>query len=86
MPKWLAALDKRVAANPDKNFIVGDSLTIADFAMAAAIFSLWYNEANDFYAVLKPAWDSHENLKTYAENLQTTFADYLAARPQPRPF
>ena len=44
LPQWLTAINKRLLANSSKNFIVGDKITIADFAIAGFIYSLYLNE------------------------------------------
>lgn len=82
-PVWLAAIEKRLEG---KRFITGDKLTIADFALAAVGFNLLLNEANPHYAETMVLIKDHEVLKKYAANLKEELGEYLAARPQPRPF
>ena len=57
LPKWLAAIEKRKASNPNPNFLVGESATIADFAFAGMIFTAFYNEVNPMTVVLKNVYD-----------------------------
>jgi len=85
-PAWFAILDKRIANNSSKDHIVGDSWTIADFAIAAFFGSTVYNEANDHHATLKAELDKHEHLKHYAHTIHHALADYFEHRPKPRPF
>ena len=82
-PVWLAAIEKRLEG---KRFITGDKLTIADFALGAVGFNLLLNEANPHYAETMELIKDHEVLKKYAANLKEELGEYLAARPQPRPF
>ena len=86
LPNWLAAIEKRIATNSSQNFIVGDKATIADFALGVIGFSFLLNEANPSYAETLPFIEKHEILKAYATHWKTELAEYLAARPSPRPF
>ena len=85
LPIWVAAIEKRLEANGGK-YIVGDKITIADFALAAIGFNLLLNEANPHYAETLPFIKDHEILKKYAGGLKEELGAYLASRPQPRPF
>lgn len=43
---WLTAIQKRIEANSDHKYAVGNKRTIADIAFAALSFSVIFNEAN----------------------------------------
>ena len=86
LPQWLEAIEKRISANSSQKFIVGDKITIADFALAGLGFALILNEANANFAEIYEIVKTHEVLKAYATGLKEEFKEYLANRPQPRPF
>ena len=86
LPGWLTAIEKRLAGNSNPNFIVGDKLTIADFALAAVGFNVLLNEASPLYSQTLELILPHEALKAYATNQREIFKEHLAARPTPRPF
>lgn len=81
LPKFLAAFEKRLVTNTNSKFVVGESLTLADFAFISIIFTLFYNELNDYSKLLKPAFESFPHLKAYAENAGKVFHTYLESRP-----
>ena len=86
LPTWVSAIEKRISANAGSKFIVGPTITIADFALAAVGFNLLLNEANPHYTESYPFIKDHEILKTYANNLREELKEHLEKRPQPRPF
>jgi glutathione S-transferase len=86
LPNWLTAIEKRLLANESQNYLVGSKATIADFALALIGFNCLLNEANPSYAETLPFIEKHETLKAYATHWKGELGDYLAARPQPRPF
>jgi len=86
LPTWLEAIEKRIAANENPNYIVGSKATIADFAISLIGFNLLLNEANSTYAETLPFIEKHEILKAYANHWKTELGDHLTSRPQPRPF
>ena len=45
-PTWLAILQKRLEENTSPDHMVGDKMTIADFALAALAYSTFFNENN----------------------------------------
>ena len=86
LPTDLAVFEKRIQTTGSKGHIEGDKWTIADFAFAGVFFASFYNEGNPNSAKLQEALAAFPNLKAYAESLQTELKEYLANRPQPRPF
>lgn len=86
LPTWLAAIEKRIASNETQKYIVGPKITIADFALACIGFNMLLNEANPSYAETLPHIEKHEILKAYANSIKEELGEYLASRPQPRPF
>ena len=82
LPGWFGAFEKRLAAREDRNFLVGDKLSIADFAWATFFYSFVFNELNEHHGAFEKNLSEFPLLKEYAENLGKTFADYLASRPK----
>ena len=44
LPKWIDAIEKRIANNSTQKYAVGDKVTIADFALAAVAFNILLND------------------------------------------
>lgn len=88
LPGWINAIEKRIEANEDPHYAVGNKRTIADFALATISFSFINNEAGQFHADLAPLTkkEDHPVLTKYLTNLHGELKDYLASRPQPRTF
>ena len=86
LPNWLNAIEKRISNNTTQKYIVGDKITIADFALAALGFSFLLNEANPTYAETWEIVKDREVLKAYATGIKEELKEHLANRPQPRPF
>ena len=61
-------------------------MTIADFALGNIGFNILLNEANPTYAETKEIIKDREVLKAYANSQREELKEYLASRPQPRPF
>ena len=86
-PQFAAILEKRIAANSSKHHLVGESLTIADFAIGAQFYSIVLNEASPAHKELTEILNQHPTLKDYIHHLGSHhFKEYLASRPTPRPF
>ena len=67
IPEWFAVMEKRIASNSSKQFIVGNKLSIADFCMAAFFFSFVYNDANPGSQGFKDILSKFNTLKAYSE-------------------
>lgn len=87
-PRWAKITSDRLQNNESQLHLVGKSLTIADFAFAAIAFGILNNEAAPFYAQTSPLSkaEDHPVLAAYIGSLADTLKEYLAARPQPRPY
>ena len=86
LPNWLNAIEKRITKNSSQKYIVGDKMTIADFALGSVGFNILLNEANPTYAETWEIIKDREVLKAYANSQREELKEYLASRPQPRPF
>ncbi len=88
LPGWITAIQKRIAANEDPHYAVGNKRTIADFALACIAFNFINNEANPHHAETAPLTKKEDFpvLTTYLTKLHEELKDYLTSRPTPRPF
>lgn len=81
LPKFFGILEKRLKDNSSQKRIVGDNLTIADFALAAFFYSSSFNDANprqkEYLAVL----EKFPTLKEYVEGLREDLKEHLEKRP-----
>ena len=80
LPKWLLAIEKRLKNNVTPNYIVGESMTIADFTLATASFNVLFNEGNPYFKDFAPILSHHETFKAYANNLKHELSEHLANR------
>ena len=85
LPKWLDAIEKRLVNNTTQKYIVGDKITIADFALAALIFSFAVNPANPTFEETLPLLKDREVFVAYKNGLKEELKARLESRPQPRP-
>ena len=81
-PAWLAIINKRLQSNSSKQFIVGDKITIADFALAAWVYTIYYNDLSQSKDAIGPIIEQFPDLVAYFKGLGEIFADYLASRPK----
>ncbi|CDW72614.1 glutathione s-pi 1 [Stylonychia lemnae] len=81
-PRFLAAFEKRLESQGDSKFLVGNSLTIADFAFTSMIYSMMCNELSEAYGFLNGPFIAHPKLNAYAANMKELFNDYLESRPK----
>jgi glutathione S-transferase len=79
-PTWADRMEKRLKENTNPLYFVGESWTIADFAIGAYAFTSWENEASEGHAVLKAIIDKHPLLTAYTAHAKEASKDYLAAR------
>ena len=79
--KWVSIIDKKVADNSSQSFIVGDSLTIADFGLASVAYGTFYNEANPNKEVQAAIVAKFPTAEKYFKGLGETLKEYLATRP-----
>jgi glutathione S-transferase len=78
-------MEKRLKENTNTKYFVGESWTIADFAVAAFAFSLWENENFPAHAPFKAVVEQRPTLAAYCAHAKEASKDYLAAR-KPSPF
>jgi len=86
LPNWLNAIEKRLTNNSSQKFIVADTMTIADFALGNVAHNILFNEANPTYAETWEIIKDREVFKAYHAHQKEELKEYLATRPQPRPF
>ena len=49
LPLYLSVMQKRLIANGNQSYLVGDSVTIADFVAVHVAYTYFMNEHNKFY-------------------------------------
>ena len=93
LPLWLQSMEFRLLGNapnldkdPSGMYIVGDKITIADFVLASAVFSIFYNEGNPRHQTLRKIYESYPKLHRYADTMRIRFLDYLEVRPKTLPY
>ena len=82
-PKYFAFLEKELKANTSQEFLVGESYTIADFALLAAYIA--YIDHPYRKDQVLPVLDKYPTLKAYFGSRTPDFKDYISANPE-RPF
>ena len=84
LPSFVESIQKRLEGNTTQAFIVGESLTIADFALAAVAYSSFLNENNPSRADQLAIVEKYPVALAYFQGLGEPLKDYLAARkPSP---
>eukprot|EP00347_Sterkiella_histriomuscorum_P006172 403353788 len=84
LPRFIAAFDKRLEGNTT-GFIVGDRITIADFALAAFAYSLFLNEICPVKAQIEEVVKRFENFYKYSLGLGEHVKAHLDTR-KPAPW
>ena len=83
LTKFLGILEKRLKENSSQEFLVGNSLTIADFLQAAVYTGVYTN--GDRKEAFGPLIEKFPTLDAYYKGLVKLFDEYLSKR-EPRPF
>lgn len=80
-PRWCEVLQKRVEENSSPNYIVGDKITIADFAMAAVAYATFLNDNFAQKDLLLGVVEKYPKLLEYFRHLgEVDLKDYLQTR------
>ena len=86
--KFSGLLAKRLAHNDEKHFFGGDHMSIGDVKCFAAYCSIAFNDGVKHPKIseaIRHQVTSDAHLNAWFERMNTHFADYLKARPAPRP-
>jgi glutathione S-transferase len=75
-------MQKRIEGNSSPDHIVGDKVTIADFALAALAYSTFLNESNASREIALPIAEKYPKLLDYFRGLGDKLKDYLEKRPK----
>lgn len=78
--KFLRMLEKQCDDNQMEKFLVGDSLTIADFVAASFIFNILRNELSPLKPVLEPLMDQFPHFDGYSKRLKFELNKHLSKR------
>lgn len=76
IPAWLAAHELRLTKQGHENFLVGDSLTVADTQFLAVVRVLFRNEKVPFHEQLSAVFAQYPKLNAYVENISKHFEGY----------
>jgi glutathione S-transferase len=76
IPTWLAAHEKRLADRGNENFLVGDSLTVADTQFYGLIRVLFRNDKIPFAELLGEVFAQFPKLNAYADNIAKHFEGF----------
>ena len=74
-------MEKRLKENTSHKRIVGDNLTIADFALAAFCYSAALNEQNPRHKEHLATLEKFPTLLEYARGLKDDLKEHLEKRP-----
>lgn len=79
-PNWCTVIEKRLNENSSQKHIVGDTQTIADFALATVGHSIVYNEANPGREPLQAVISRFPTLVSYFEAQKEENKERLTTR------
>jgi glutathione S-transferase len=82
LPRFYAAIERRIQQNATQKFLVGKKLTIADISLAGRTFGFAYNDKCPWKEPARKIFDANPGLKTWAKHMEEEFADYLKTRTQ----
>ena len=74
-------VETQLGRNPNSKFLVGDTLTIADFSMAQTFFNIVMNAQCGLNAPFEGVMDSYPKVKAYYQRLKEELDPYLSTRP-----
>lgn len=77
-------MSKRLLANSSKNFIAGDSITIADFSIAGYVYATYLNDLNKNNEPFAAIMVNLPELDAYFRGLSEPLKEYLETRPKYR--
>ena len=85
---FLGHIEKRLTANEGKHYLAGDKLSIGDIRVFALLHSIAFNDGLKTAALgeaIRAKVHAHPHVTAWNERLTAHFAEYLDARPKPRP-
>ena len=81
LKKYLVMIEKQLETQATEKFIVGSSMTIADFAIAALVFNILKNNAGPFGAACSPMLLEYPHFGAYSKRLESELKNHLSTRP-----
>ena len=82
LPSWFERMENRLKANTTQNYMVGDKLTILDFAIAALAYSSFLNETNPIKEQQMTIVEKFPTFLDYTKRLgNEEFKSYIDSRP-----
>ena len=83
LTKFLVICEKQLEKQSEKQreFLVGESITIADFCVSAMVNNIIKNENGPFQAVLSPILSTYPKFSEYEQRIREQNAAYFNSRP-----
>ena len=81
-PIFCVQMENRLKTNTSNKYLVGDNISILDFAMAGFAYGFVLNEDNEFHQELIKIVDNCQVLLNYFKHLGHELSDYLQNRPK----
>lgn len=79
--KFLGFMNKRIEQNSSHNYIVGDKITIADFALAAVAYATFLNDKNPNKGDMLPYVEKYPAFLNYLKGLgENDLKEHLSTR------
>ena len=78
--KLIVVCETHLERNVYSKYIVGSSITIADFALASLTFNILKNEQSPFYTVVKDIFMEFPFFGAYTKRLQSELRRHLSSR------
>lgn len=78
LTKFMTIIEKHLTKNQNAKFLVGDKLTIADFAMCQSIFYVLGNTQSPLHAPLGMTLESYPQVAAYGKRLEAEVQATLA--------
>ena len=86
IPKYLGIYDKRLEENKSQIHMVGEKVTVADFALGAFLYNFFLNEGSEHNMILQPLMEGFEYVTKFGEHYGKELAEHLKNRPKPRQY
>lgn len=80
LTKFLKMCEAELQNNSFSKYIVGETMSIADFCLASFIFNIMKNNKSPFYALLSAKVDKYPHFGAYEKRMRQEFATLLRWR------
>ena len=80
LTKFLNIVEKQIESQPTSKFLVGSSVTIADFVMGCLFFNFMKNEHGPFSTACSSMFSQYPHVGAYSKRLESELKTYLTNR------